>query len=81
MPICVGILCDRCRRVYFIRASGKSARIHFDRVRGEFRLNCAPPCNAVLPFHRAMLQPYSIADESLARGYADIGECRPILRQ
>jgi len=80
MPICMGILCERCRRVYFIPRSGKSAHIHFDRIRGEFSLRCDPPCSAGAHFHRAMLKPYSIADESLGRGYADVEECQPILR-
>jgi len=81
MPIRRGILCERCRRVYFIPPSGKSARIHFDRVQGEFRLHCDPPCNGVVQFHRAALKPYSIANESRERGYADIGQCQVILRR
>jgi hypothetical protein len=81
MPISMGILCERCRRVYFIPRSGKSARIHFDRAHGEFRLHCDPPCNAVVPFHRAVLKPYSIADESLELGYADVGQCQAIVRR
>jgi hypothetical protein len=75
MPISMGILCERCRTVYFISRSGKSANIHYDRIRGEFRLSCIPPCPAVSYFHRTMLRPYSVAAEGLLRGHADVAEC------
>lgn len=78
MPICMGVLCDRCRTVYFIPRSGKSARIHFDHIRGEFKLMCDPPCNRVTLFHRPMFRPYSVSAEMLEQGYANIGECHPV---
>ena len=79
MPIAMGILCERCRTVYFIPPSRKSARIHFDRVRGEFKLACDPPCNAVIFFQkRSMLKPFSVTPEAVERGYAQLGECQPL---
>jgi hypothetical protein len=78
MPVCMGILCERCRTVYFISRSGKFARIHYERARGEFKLACDPPCKAVSYFHRTMLRPYSVSAETLESGCADIAECQPI---
>jgi hypothetical protein len=76
MPVSMGILCERCRTVYFIRPSGKSHHIHYERKREEFRFECDPPCRAVTYFHRTMLRPYSVAADVLERGYADIDECQ-----
>jgi hypothetical protein len=78
MPVSMGILCERCRTVYFISPSCKSACVHYDRLRGEFKVACNPPCSVVLYFHRPMLRPYSISSEVLARGYADIRDCQPM---
>src|SRR5450759_2064296 len=78
MPVCMGILCERCRRVHFISPSRKSAHVHYDRMRGDFKLACIPPCHAVTSFHRTMLRPYSASAEAIERGYADIAECRPM---
>ena len=79
MPVSMGILCERCRTVYFISRLRKSARIHYDHARGDFKLTCAPPCKAVSYFHRTLLKPYSASAEAIERGYADIAECRPIV--
>jgi ribosomal protein L34E len=76
MPVSLGILCERCRTVYFIRPSGKSPHIHYERKRGEFCFACDPPCHAVTYFHRTMLRPYSVSAEAQERGYADIDECQ-----
>jgi hypothetical protein len=46
MPISMGILCERCRKVYFISPSRKSARVNYDRTRREFKVVCDPPCNS-----------------------------------
>ncbi len=78
MPVCMGILCERCRTVYFISRSLKPAHIHYDRTRGNFKLSCILPCQAVAFFHRTMLRPYSVFAEVIERGYADIAECQPI---
>ena len=56
----------------------KSAHILYDRIRGEFRLAFVPPCHAVTCFHKADLRPYSVSAGILERGYARIGDCRPI---
>ena len=74
----MGILCERCRTVYFISRSPKSSHIHYDRTRGEFKLACVGPCSAVAYFQRIMLRPYSVSAKAIERGYADIGECQAI---
>ena len=77
MPVAMGILCERCRRVYFISPSAaESSRIHYDHKRGDFKLFCRPPCNMVVHFHRSMLRAYSVSNEVLALGYADIRDCQ-----
>ena len=80
MPVCMGILCERCRTVYFISRFRKSAHIHYDRTRGDFKLSCILPCQNVAYFHRTMLRPYSVSVEAIERGYANIGECQPMVR-
>jgi hypothetical protein len=84
MPVCMGILCERCRTVYFISQSGtsthKSTHIYFDRLRKDFRMACDPPCNTVTYFHKAMLKPYSVSAYVLKRGYANIIECEPVVQ-
>ena len=78
MPICTGILCERCRTVYFICSSGSAAHVHYDRMRGEFKLLCAPPCNGATYFRRPMLKPYAVTTEMLRHGFANIDDCQPI---
>ena len=43
MPVGMGILCGRCRTVYFVSGLGNSAHIHYDRNRGDFMLTCVLP--------------------------------------
>jgi hypothetical protein len=76
MPICMGILCEGCKRVHFISPSSKSGHVLYDRIRKEFRLTCLPPCGQVTCFGGGMLKPYSASAEALNRGYADVAECR-----
>jgi hypothetical protein len=78
MPICMGILCEKCERVHLISAPSRPAHILFNRTRGDFKLNCIPPCGAVSFFRKDTLTPYSVSAEALEKGYADIGECPPV---
>lgn len=75
MPVALGILCERCRTVYFISPCNNK-RIRYDRVRGDFKLTCDPPCKAANYFHKTMLKPYSVSKEALERGCTDVRECR-----
>lgn len=73
MPIHMAIMCERCRKVYFIATS---PAIHFSRFGGGiYRLNCSPPCAETMEFQKAEMRPYRAADDVFRRGYAVEGEC------
>jgi hypothetical protein len=78
MPICMGVLCERCRTVYFIGSSKTSAQVNYNRSRGEFKVVCGPPCNAVTFFQKDMLKAYAVTGELLERGYVSIRQCEQL---
>jgi hypothetical protein len=80
MSVQYGIVCDRCRKLHFISGKRKSSRVHYDRVRREFKAICIPPCANTISFQRGMLMPYMVPDEALQHGYADVDDCRPIAK-
>jgi hypothetical protein len=81
MPVRYGIVCDRCRKLHLISGEGNSSRIRYDRMRGEFKAICVPPCPNTICFQRGMLMPYIVPDEAVQRGYADVDDCRPVARR
>lgn len=81
MPICTGVLCERCATVYLISSSGTSTHITYNRVRGEFKVVCDPPCNAITFFQKGMLKAYAVTAETLERGFVSIGQCEPLSAQ
>ena len=78
MPIYMGVLCERCRTVYFISSLGKSSHLAYNRARGEFRLVCDPPCRAVTYFQKDALRAYAIAFSERERGSVNIKQCQPL---
>src|SRR6266516_7857271 len=58
MPLQFGIVCDRCRMLYLISRQRRSAHVHYDRLRGEFKLVILRPCRGVSYFSRGMLMAY-----------------------
>ncbi len=78
MPICMGVLCERCRKVYFISSSGTSVHITYNRARGEFKVICDPPCNAITFFQKGMLKAYAVTAEILARDSVSIRQCQQL---
>ena len=80
MRIRFGIVCDRCRIVHLISLDSRSNRIQYDKLRGEFKLTCLPPCTAVMHFSRGMLMPYAVPADALIRGYVEIDRCTPMVR-
>lgn len=80
MLVQFGIVCDHCRIVHLISSTTKSNRIHYDKLRGEFKLTCVPPCTAVIYFSRGMLMPYAVPEDALTRGYVEIDRCTPMVR-
>jgi hypothetical protein len=80
MPVQFGIVCDRCRIVHLVSSRTKRNRIQYDRLRGEFKLVCVPPCTATIYFSRGMLMPYMVPADALECGYIEIAHCNPISR-
>jgi len=78
MPVRYGIVCGRCSKFHFICGAGKSSRIRYDRVRGEFKVTCILPCVNTIAFQRGMLSACIVPDEDLQRGYSDFEDCRPV---
>jgi hypothetical protein len=72
MPICMGVLCERCRTVYFISSLGTSTHVAYYRARGEFRVVCDPPCSAITYFQKDALRAYAIALSECERGSVSI---------
>lgn len=74
VSIHVGIVCEKCRKLYLLSHCDKLHRIVYDTRRAEFRLTCL--CTKVTYFQKGMLRPYSVGDYVLDLGYADLGEYR-----
>ena len=73
MPIHIGIMCERCGRVYFVTTSG---RIRPEKRKGTvYQLTCAPPCGAIRYFKKNEMQPYIASDYAANRGYGERTEC------
>jgi hypothetical protein len=66
--------------LHFVSGKVTSSRVCYDRMRGEFKAICIPPCANTIYFQSAMLMPYLIPDEALQRGYVDVGDYRPVAK-
>jgi hypothetical protein len=81
MPVRYGVVCDRCRTLLLIPEERKSGRrIHYDRKQGGFSAKCIPPCPNIISFHTGMLMSYMVTDEAVQCGYADLDDCRPVVK-
>lgn len=78
MPICIGVLCERCGTVYFVSSLGTSTHIAYNRARGEFKVVCDPPCNAITFLQKGMLKAYAVTAETLERGSVSIRRCQQL---
>jgi hypothetical protein len=74
----MGVLCERCRTVYFISSSGTSTHITYNRARGEFKVICDPPFSAITFFQKGMLKAYVVTAETLERGSVSIRQCKQL---
>lgn len=72
MPVHMGIMCERCRKVHFI-ATSPGIKLS-ERVEGMYRLACKPPCPELREFRRDAMHPYRVTDEVFKAGYAELGE-------
>lgn len=76
MPIHIGIMCERCRRVHFVATS---SAVQFSRSGGGvYRLKCVPPCGETKEFRKEGMQPYRVTDDVFNRGHALEGDYESI---
>ena len=75
MPIHVGIICERCRKVHFIATS---KRIEVAERDGSYRLACMFPCGAMRHFRKEQMLPYAASDDVFSRGYAERDAYAPV---
>jgi len=72
MPIHMGIMCDKCRKVHFI---GTSSGIQLSRTAERmYLLTCRFPCPEKREFRKESMRPYRVSDDVFRRGYAEEGE-------
>jgi hypothetical protein len=67
-------------KLHFVSGEGAPTRIRYDRVRGQFKALCIPPCGNTIHFQRGLLMPYVVPDEALQYGYAAVDDCRPVAK-
>ena len=70
MPIHIGVMCDRCRKVHFIGTS--SAILPGKSGTGMYRISCPAPCSEVREFGKDAMRPYRVSEEVFQRGYAEV---------
>lgn len=80
MPVRYGIMCEWCRKLLLVPERGKSGRIHYEGSHRGFTAKCIPPCANIVFFHTEMLVPYVVPDEAIQRGYADLDDCRRVVK-
>jgi hypothetical protein len=72
MPVHMGIMCERCRKVHFI-ATAPGIKLS-DRVEGMYWVTCKPPCPEIREFRKESMHPYRVSQEMFKTGYAEEGE-------
>ena len=72
MPIHMGIMCERCRKVHFIATSSGITRSR--ATWGMYLLACRHPCSERREFRKEAMYPYRVAEDVFQRGYAKEGE-------
>ena len=74
MPVRVGIMCEKCERIYLLVHPDNAQRIQFDphSEPRPYRLKCL--CRAERHFDQAQLLPYMVSERVCDEGYADRDE-------
>lgn len=72
MPVHMGTMCERCRKVYFIATSRAIRPSEFSA--GMYRLTCNPPCREFQEFRKDNMRPYRVSEDVFRRGQAREGE-------
>jgi hypothetical protein len=70
MAVQMGIVCEKCRRIYFILTS---SGITPTDTPGVYVLNCGY-CKEKREFRRDTMRPYRVQDQVFRSGYATEGE-------
>jgi hypothetical protein len=81
MPVRVGIMCEKCERIYLLVHPDNAQRIQFDPRSDShpYRLRCM--CRAERRFDRTQVLPYMVAESVCDDGYAERDEYYAILNQ
>jgi len=74
MPVRVGIMCEKCERIYLLVHPDNAKRIQFDPSADPhpYRLKCI--CRAESHFGKAQVLPYFVSETACDNGYADRDE-------
>ena len=79
MPICVGIVCEICERLYLLAHPDAPKHIQLTGLpdpHPPYELKCI--CRAVRGFDRTKMFAYRVSDMTYARGYAERGQYEAI---
>jgi hypothetical protein len=81
MPVRIGIMCEKCERIYLLVHPDNAQRIQFDPASEPhpYRLKCA--CRAERHFNRVQVLPYMVSERSCDSGYADRDEYYAVTNQ
>lgn len=74
MPVHMGIMCEKCRRVHFV---GTSSGIQPMPAPGMYAISCRF-CSERKEFRKETMRPYRVSDEVFQAGHANEGDYVPI---
>ena len=72
MAIHMGIMCESCRKLYFV-ATSRAIKPSVSAAE-MYRLKCTPPCPEVTEFRKDSMRPYRVSEDAFRSGYAKEGE-------
>ena len=75
MPITVGVMCEKCERIYLLAHLDSPKRIQFtpgSDPHPRYRLTCI--CKVERHFDSAQTKPYRVSGYACSKGYADRDE-------
>jgi hypothetical protein len=73
MPVHMGILCEKCHRVYFVGASSGIKPM----PTGMYEISCRF-CSETREFRKETMRPYRVSEEVSSTGHANEGEYFPL---
>jgi hypothetical protein len=72
MPVHMGIMCEKCRKVHFIATSSNIRPSR--QVQGMYLLTCRAPCPEAREFRKDTMHLYRVCDAAFQTGFASEGE-------